>query len=272
MTAGKKPALFVILLLCVAAVCEARGKTSTASQSDSNATFLLGPSVVVLDKPYSGKDAEVFPYPAAMFIYDRFYFAIDKAGCRLLANQRTAEPAPGTTLLYLDASARWRSDGYDSDDSDKLEGMHNRHKTMDVGGEFGVAGEWGTVTVNLVTDSLNHHNGRETRVIYSKTIKHCFDVNTLNITPLAGLALQSENLVNYYYGVRSDEVRPGRPAYRPDSAVNVILGINANYRLDRDWTMLAGINYYLLDDEIRDSPIVSRDYTISFIGGAMYKF
>ncbi|MGD0077945.1 MAG: hypothetical protein ABSB91_04870, partial [Sedimentisphaerales bacterium] len=87
----KKLAAFLIFLFCANALAD---DTSTASQSEVNATFLLGPSVVVLDKPYKGKDAEVFPYPAAIFVYDRFYFAIDTAGYRLLANQRTATPAP----------------------------------------------------------------------------------------------------------------------------------------------------------------------------------
>jgi outer membrane protein len=266
---AKNSILLLTLLFCAGVYA---GEAGTASQSDVNATLLLGPSVVVLDKPYKGKDAEVFPYPAAIFIYDRFYFAIDTAGYRLLANQRTATPAPGTTLLYLDAIARWRSDGYDSSDSDQLSGMHNRDESVDAGGEFGVVGDWGSVTTSLVTDAFDQHNGQELRVIYGKRCENAFDVEGLRITPSVGLAWQSHNLVNYYYGVRPDEVRPGRPAYRPGEAVNWLTGIDGTYQLNDRWTLLAGITIYWLDDEIRNSPIVNKDYAISFIGGVMYKF
>jgi outer membrane protein len=267
---NKELMLLSTLLLCAGVYAE---DANTASPSeDSNITFLLGPSVVVLDKPYKGKDAEVFPYPAAIFIYDRFYFAIDAAGYRLLANQRTATPAPGTTLLYLDAIARWRSDGYDSSDSDELRGMHDRHETVDAGGEFGVAGDWGSVATSLVTDALDQHDGQELRVIYGKRFENAFDVKDLRITPSVGLAWQSNNLVNYYYGVRTDEVRPDRPAYKPGEAVNWLAALDGTYQLNDKWTLLAGITIFWLDDEIRNSPIVSRDYAISLIAGVMYKF
>jgi outer membrane protein len=257
----RKSAMLLILLFCAGAFAE-----------DANTTLLLGPSIVVLEKPYAGKDAEVFPYPAAVFVYDRFYFAIDTAGYRLLANQRTATPAPGTTLLYLDAIARWRSDGYDSDDSDELDGMHNRHKTVDVGGEFGVAGDWGSVTTSLVTDALGQHNGHEFRAIYGKRFENAFDIKDLRITPSAGIAWQSHNLVNYYYGVRDDEARDDRPAFKPGEAVNWLTGLDSTYQLNDKWTLLAGITIYWLDDEIRESPIVNKDYAISLIAGVMYKF
>ncbi|MGA2093841.1 MAG: MipA/OmpV family protein [Sedimentisphaerales bacterium] len=267
--ANKKLVLLSALLFCTIASAE---DANTSSTADGNMTLLLGPSVVVLDKPYKGKDAEVFPYPAAIFIYDRFYFAIDTAGYRLLANQRTAAPAPGTTLLYLDAIAKWRSDGYDSSDSDALRGMHDRHGTVDAGGEFGVAGDWGSVTTSLVTDALDQHDGQEVRITYGKRFSDAFNVKDLKLTPSVGLAWQSNNLVNYYYGVRPGEARPGRPAYRPGEAVNWLAGLDGTYQLNDKWALFAGITIFWLDDEIRNSPIVSRDYAVSFIGGAMYKF
>jgi outer membrane protein len=267
--ANKKLVLLPMLLFCAGVFAE---DANTAARSDSNMTLLLGPSVVVLDKPYKGKDAEVFPYPAAVFVYDRFYFAIDTAGYRLLANQGTATPAPGTTLLYLDVIAKARSDGYDSGDSDALRGMHDRHESVDAGGEFGVAGDWGQVTTSFVTDALDQHNGQELRVIYGKRFENAFDVEGLRLTPSVGLAWQSNNLVNYYYGVRPDEVRPGRPAYRPGEAVNWLAGLDGTYQIDDRWTLLTSITIYWLDDEIRSSPIVSQDYAISLIAGVMYKF
>jgi outer membrane protein len=257
---GRKSVILLALLLFSGAFAE-----------DVNTTLLLGPGVVILSKPYAGKHAEVFPYPLSFFVYDRFYVAIDTVGARLMASRR-GPAQEGETYWYFDAIGRWRSDGYDSDDSDELDGMHNRHKTFDVGGEFGVSGDWGSVTTSLVSDVLGVDNGQEVRVVYAKPFQNPFDVNNLKISPSVGLAWQSGNLVDYYYGVRRDEARPGRPAYDPGQAVNWLWGIDANYRLNKDWTLLAGFTYYWLDSDIRHSPIVSRNYAISIIAGAMYRF
>jgi MipA family protein len=257
---AKRMSLLLTLLFCAGALAE-----------DANTTFLLGPSMVVLVKPYEGKHAEVFPYPLSVFVYDRFYFAVDTVGYRLLASQR-GSPEPGQTYWYFDAVGKWRSDGYDSDDSDQLDGMHNRHKTIDVGGEFGVSGDWGAVTTYLVSDMLGVDNGQELRVVYSKPFRNAFDVNNLKITPSVGISWQSDNLVDYYYGVRNDEARAGRPAYDPGSAVNWLWGFDANYKLNDSWTLMTGFTYYWLGSDIRHSPIVGRDYAISIIAGAMYRF
>lgn len=242
-----------------------------SEQPDSNATLSIGPGVVVLVKPYEGVHPTVYPYPPTVFIYDRFYFAIDTAGYRLLANQR-GTPEPGQTYWYLDAIAKWRSDGYDADDSDELAGMHDRRQTIDVGGEFSVFGEWGALKAGFLTDALGQHDGQEFRVTYAKPFDKAFDVNNLRISPSIGLAWLSSNLADYYYGVRPDEVRAGRPAYDPGAAVNWFVGLDTNYRLNDDWTLLASITYYWLDSDIRHSPIVDDGYAISILAGAMYRF
>ena len=260
--------MFSMLLFCAIAVAQ---DANNASRSDVNATLLLGPGMVVLLKPYTGMHPTVYPYPVSLFIYDRFYISIDTVGYRLLAN-RGASVKPGRMSWYFDVIGKWRTDGYDSDDSDELEGMHDRNKTFDVGGEFGVSGDWGSVTTYLVTDALGVDDGQEIRVVYAKSFKNPFDVNNLKISPSVGLAWQSNNLVDYYYGVRDDEVRAGRPAYDPGPAVNWLWGVDANYRLNERWTLLAGFTYYWFDSEIRNSPIVSRYYSISIIAGAMYRF
>jgi outer membrane protein len=265
---SKKAITLILLMLCANAFA---GDANNISKDDKKLTFLLGPSIVILDKPYAGKHAEVIPYPASVIVYDRFYWAIDTLGARLIASQRET-PKAGQDYWYFDAIGKWRSDGYDSDDSDQLDGMHNRHKTFDVGGEFGISGGWGKIAASLVTDMLGVDNGQELKVVYSLPFKNAFDINSLEIMPSAGFAWQSDELVDYYYGVRRNEARADRPAYDPDSGVNWLWGFDTNYQLNKDWTIFAGFTYYLLDSEIRHSPIVSRSYAITIITGAMYRF
>lgn len=244
------------LLICSAAIAE-EGKN--ISQADSNSMFLLGPGVLVTVKPYKGMDSTIYPIPVVTAVSAPFYFFIDTAGCRLFSDSN----------MTFDLIGKLRLDGYDADRSDDFDGMHDRNMTVDVGGEFGISGDWGNLYTRILTDTLGWHDGQEFRVTYAKPFK--FEKS--KISPSVGFALLSSNLADYYYGVRDNEARlPGRPAYNPGASVNWFVGLDANYQLNDDWTLLTSITYYWLDSNIRNSPIVDKDYMISIIAGAMYRF
>jgi len=252
---NKMAIISLTLLICSAAIAE-EGKN--ISQADSNSMFLLGPGVLVTVKPYKGMDSTIYPIPVVTAVSAPFYFFIDTAGCRLFSDSN----------MTFDLIGKLRLDGYDADRSDDFDGMHDRNMTVDVGGEFGISNDWGNLHARILTDTLGQHDGQEFRVTYTKPFK--FEKS--KISPSVGFALLSSNLADYYYGVRNDEARAGRPAYDPGASVNWFVGLDANYQLNDDWTLLSSITYYWLDSNIRNSPIVDKDYTISIIAGAMYRF
>jgi outer membrane protein len=252
---NNKMIILLILLFCLACLVQSvRG----SEQPDSNTTFLLGPGIVVTDKPYAGMDTTVYPIPLMRFICGQFYISGATAGFRFLADE----------TYTFDIVGKWRFDGYEDDDSRDLKGMHDRRQTIDLGGELTLLGDWGSLTMGFLTDSLSRHDGQEMRISYAKP----FDIEKLTISPYVGLDWQSSNLADYYYGVRADEVRAGRPAYNVSDAVNWFAGIYTSYNLDNKWTLIGGISYYWLDSEIYDSPIVNDSHAISVLAGAMYQF
>jgi outer membrane protein len=249
--ASKKLAMFLMPLLCATGIAQ-------SAEPNANPSLSIGPGVVITGKPYAGMNTTVYPVPLMTFTSGRFYISGATAGYQLLDDQ-------GWTF---DAIGKWRFDGYDADDSDELAGMHNRHMTIDVGGELTAFGDWGVLKAGLVTDALSQHDGQEMRITYAKP----FDIEKLNISPSVGFSWLSSNLADYYYGVRVDEALAGRPAYNPGDAVNWFAGLGANYHLDDNWTLLADITCYWLDSKIHDSPIVSDSYMISITAGVMYRF
>jgi len=253
--ANKILIISLTLLICSAVLAEG-GKQN--SQTDPNSMLLAGPGVLITVKPYKGMDSTIYPIPVITAVSAPFYFFIDTAGYRLFSDSNMA----------FDVIGKWRLDGYNADKSDDLDGMHNRNMTVDVGGEFSVTGDWGNLYARILTDAMGQHDGQEFRVTYAKPFK--FEKS--KISPSVGFALLSSNLADYYYGVRDNEARPGRPAYNPGASVNWFVGLDANYQLNDDWTLLTSITYYWLDSDIRNSPIVNKDYTISIIAGAMYRF
>jgi outer membrane protein len=247
--------ILLTLLVCSAGFAQGDKQSST---TDPNSMFLVGPGAWITLQPYKGLHTTAYPIPMVIAVKAPFYFLIDTAGCRVFSDSN----------MTFDFIGKIRTDGYDADDSDDLDGMHNRHMSFDIGGDFGISTDWGDLHARILTDALSQHDGQEFRITYAKPFK--FEQS--KIKPFAGFAVLSDNLADYYYGVRNNEARPGRPAYNPGSSVNWFVGFEANHQLNDDWTLFTSITYYWLDDSIRNSPIVDRDYTMSILAGAMYKF
>ena len=242
-------------LICSAALPDVAKQNS---QTDPNSMLLAGPGALITVKPYKGMDSTIYPIPVVAAVIAPFYFWIDTAGCRLFSDSN----------MTFDVIGKLRLDGYDADKSDDFDGMRDRNMTVDVGGEFGISGDWGNLYARILTDGLSQHDGQEYRITYAKPFK--FEKS--KISPSVGFALLSSNLADYYYGVRSGEAQPNRPAYKIGDAINWFVGLDTNYQLNDDWTLLTSITYYWLDSDIRSSPIVNKDYTISILAGAMYRF
>jgi MipA family protein len=252
MMANKILIIFLTVMTCSFVYAEQNSKT------DPNSILLVGPGAWITIQPYKGLNTTAYPIPMVVAVQAPFYFFIDTAGCRLFSDSN----------MTFDLIGKIRTDGYDADDSDDLDGMHDRHMSFDVGGEFGISKDWGDLHARILTDALGQHDGQEFRVTYAKP----FEFEKTKIKPSVGFAMLSSNLADYYYGVRNGEARPDRPEYNPGSSVNWFVGFQANHQLNDDWTLFTSITYYWLDDNIRYSPIVDRDYTMSILAGAMYRF
>jgi len=244
--------------LFAGAACVAAEPDVEREMEAQKARISLGAGAVVTSKPYVGVNAGVYPIP--MFAYEgrRLYLRGVAMGYRFLAG-RDWSVAP---VLWP------RFDGYQEQDSSALWGMDDRDVTLDAGAAFTLRGDWGVLGAALVTDILGKHDGQELELSYSKPLRW----DNWTIAPAAGLRWQSSDLVDYYYGVRDEEARPGRPAYDADGAVNPFVALRVQRPLGRKWTLLGAVQYEWFDDEIGDSPIVDEKYDITVMAGVLYTF
>ena len=91
----------------------------------------------------------------------------------------------------------------------------------------------------------------------------------------AGLVWNSEDYIDYYFGVQNDEVdlNLGRTAYEGDDETWVRLGLVMGYqRPDSKWLFLVGARYDIMGDEVDDSPITSDDKMFMGFAGVGYSF
>jgi len=249
----------VAVSLIVATWC---GGAESDQSTVGRPTVYIGGGAIISSKPYEGMDAKVYPVPLFGYEGKRLYFRGVTGGYWLFTwNGFSVGPV-----------LQPRLDGFEEDDSSALAGMHNRDWSVDGGVGVSWLTDIGLFGLTFVSDLLGRHDGQELE--FSYTI--LFEWGGFDVIPSTGVRWKSENLVDYYYGVRADEVRfdpaLARLAYDGDDAVDPYVRLAVRHKLASRWSLLAAAQYEWLDDEITDSPIVDKSYEASFLLGLLYSW
>jgi outer membrane protein len=218
----------------------------------------LGLAAISSPEPYKGADNDILVVPAVTFEGERFYFRGILAGYRLWKQGR----------FEADAILMPRFEGYEADDSPFLAGMEKRRLGVDLG--LNLAWEANRIGLRLAprVDVSGRSDGQELGVeVYSP-----FRFGPIRVEPAVGAVWQSDDLANYYYGVRPSEARPGRPAYEPGSTVNLTGGVFVFSPITRKLAFQGFVRVNRLGDEIGDSPIVDRETAVTGFVSLSYGF
>jgi len=224
--------------------------------------LILGAGVIYRDKTYRGySDSDkAQPIPLVLWENDTFFVRGGSAGWKAWTDE----------TWEIAVLAEFRGDGYDSGDADILTGMDDRDKTVDGGASVAWRnGAWG-VKATWVHDLANKHEGYEAR----GEVSYTFTPGNWAIKPSAGVVYQSDDLVDYYYGVQNDEAVPLlRPAYSADAEVIYRLQTAATWSPGGSkWHILAGVRADFQGDEFDDSPITNDDTFLMYVLAAGYRF
>ncbi len=218
----------------------------------------LGIGVAGQQPPQDGADRQVVALPFPSYEGERLAVGFGSIGFRLAKSEH----------LRFAVEGQLRFDGYDPDESPSLNGLEERDITLDAGFSVSTSQKWGVASLKVMADALGVHEGYEISASYQRPIE--FDRWT--IVPGITAAWSSADLVEYYYGVRTDEATPDRPAYSGGSTVNVSATVNASYRFTNHWQVIGGAQYTRLGSEITDSPIIGRDYEAMVYSAIVYRF
>lgn len=250
------------LLLIAAAVagCCASPALAQSPPAAGGVSWSLGLGVISAPRPYVGAENRTTAIPLLELSYKRFFVQGIRVGYRVT----------GAGPFSLSAVAGPRFLGYEEDDSPFLRGMADRAGAIDVGmsaawnhRRWGVAG-------HLRHDVSGHSDGTQAGV--DLFLRRATLAGRLRLQPALGLEWLDANTVDYYYGVRPQEARPDRPAYRGTATVNASLGLLASYQLDRRLALIVLVNGSLLGDGAADSPIVDGKASYFGLAGITYRF
>lgn len=126
----------------------------------------------------------------------------------------------------------------------------------------------GIINFSLAHDTLNVHQGTEAQLKWIYNLP----VQDWNFEFALRLDWKSEEIVDYYYGIRESESPYWRQHFKAKSALNAGVELTSNYVLTQHWDLLLLARYTHIANAIADSPLLNEKYTSTFYIGSSYRF
>jgi len=221
--------------------------------------FGVGLAMAYSDEPYRGVGSDTQPFPILLYRGKRF-----AAFGPFMSYQLFGLGQPWALKAVLAPAF----DGYDSNDSNALKGMDDRDKTAEGGFEVEYETKLAEFGLTWKHDLLSEHDGYQVDLGIRKPL---FFGRVL-VAPSVSYNYWSEDRSDYYFGVRTKEATASRPAYELDGTHNFEAGVLTTTNLTRKIFGIAGASYTYYDEDIQDSPIVSKDGKFRVFVGFGYMF
>lgn len=87
-----------------------------------------------------------------------------------------------------------------------------------------------------------------------------------------GAHWQSDELIDYYYGIDKDDDVSRAYHYRGQQGISTFIGLALNYRLNPDWQLKFSTKRTFLANEIQNSPLITEKYQDYLFIGGQYDF
>lgn len=133
--------------------------------------------------------------------------------------------------------------------------------------EYSLSGSWVDFQLQWLKDVTDIHHGEERRISLAKfwnTGSHSYGVSV-------GAIWQSEEIINYYFGVKPDEADVENQ-YEAGSGVSTLLRFDWNYKLSKSWDLRSVVSYRYLPSEISSSPLIKNNNVVTVFVGGVYHF
>lgn len=146
--------------------------------------------------------------------------------------------------------------------------LESRHFTVLGGVEAFIYSQLGTIRLAYSHDMFSVHSGSEAQVKWT----YGWHVNQWILDVSLVLDWKSQNVVDYYYGIRPSENAYWSQKYQASSGWNKGAEATVRYILTDNWDLLLAVRYTQISDEIAASPLLDKDYSSTYFVGAAYRF
>jgi|GEM_PF-5821155 len=243
----KKIWMFTILSLVATSFIATHG----ALAADKTPKLRMGLGGAASSRLYKDleDDKRYLPMPLLFGDYGPVFIEGISAGIRAINTDR----------LKMEFMVSRGVNGYKPSDSPVLEGMEERKEGIDGGARITYWSDYGGIMIRGLADIGHTHDGEEATLKYMVPIK----TQWLTLVPAIGGTWRSADKVNYYFGVRENESREGRPAYKASSDISGFIALEMTLPITQSISMVGGGKAEYLGDQVHNSPIVNEDFLVS---------
>lgn len=248
-------------------VMAANANESPKNYAKPDSQWGIGLVALTNQKPFTDIDAESLVFPAIFFENQYLHLFGPSMDLKL-----PSLIISDSQRLELKLPLRYDFGGYDEDevkDTPILNGMDERK-----GGIWaGVSVTWKNSLVDVSAEWLSDTSGNSDgqRFAFGFERTWMFGRQFL-LTPRVVAVWMDDKNIDYYYGVRSNEIRVDRPIYLGKAGMNMEYGIRGVYLLDRQHSIFIDAGVTSLADEIQDSPLIDASVDGNILIGYRYQF
>lgn len=227
----------------------------------------LGVGAISNQKSYAGIDHNTMAMP--LFFFENKYLHVfgPKAELKLPGVQVSEDQQ-----LNFSMTARYDFGQYDKDDikdTPVLQGMDERKGGLWAGAKAAWTNPVVDVGAEWQMDASGDSEGQRFKLGLEKTWRLGEHVM---LTPRLEANWLDKNYVDYYYGVRQNEARTGRPAYTGKATANLEYGMRGVYMFASKHAFFLDVGVKSLGKEIKDSPLVDSATEHNVLFGYTYRF
>ncbi len=222
----------------------------------------IGAGPYIQTQPYKNTKSITVPSPVLFYDNGIAYIRWTRIGLYFLGESKD-EYSWGFSLTALP-----RPYGYLASDSVALHGMDERKTSWEGGLAFGAKVDKAYIEILAVSDLLNANDAW----VIKTEIGYEFKVNNFSFYPSVIAVYQSSNFVNYYYGVKQEEVTTSRSFYHPNADMQYGLQTYIQHPITDGFSFFANFKADLLSSEVTSSPIVDDNFIYSGILSLIYTF
>lgn len=246
-----------IALLCLPLAAQ-------ASDGEQESSWGLGLGVMSSQKAYTDIDRETRAIP--FISYENEY--IEVLGPNLKYKLPSFELNDSNKFNFNLVGEYDFSDN-DPDETPILNGMEERDGGFWVGAQVEWQNEFVNVSLELLTEAAGDSDGS----IFNLGFERTWHIGErYMLTPRVVLSRVDKNYVDYYYGVRADEVRSDRAFYQGEAGLNTEVGVRGIYMIDQKQMIMLDLAVTSLATEIKDSPLVDSSTESRVMLGYIYRF
>jgi outer membrane protein len=233
------------------------------SQSSKKEKVSIGLGPYVQSQPYKNVDNMLLPSP--VFFYDNqiFYVRWTRLGVYFLGNS-SKDFSWGFSL-----SAQPRTNSYSPEDSLELKDMQEKKSSYEGGVVFSAVVYEAYFELMYMYDLLDRYNAH----IVNAELGYPIKIEKLSIYPSIIYEYQSKDFLNYYYGVSQEEsISSSHNIFTPDAGVKLAAQTYVYYPLTDDFSAFLNAKINFLPKEVKDSPLLDKDYFYSAFASIIYTF